>query len=60
VQCFYYTDGGIFLEHMRSDSLETYGYISISIDQVNRWMSFRAYPTQSHVRPHNLAGYPCG
>ncbi|KAJ5487995.1 hypothetical protein N7530_002295 [Penicillium desertorum] len=42
VQCFYYTDGGIFLEHMRSDSLETYGYISISIDQVNRWMSFRA------------------
>jgi hypothetical protein len=35
VQCFHYTDDGIFLEHMRGDTLD-YGYKNISIDQLNR------------------------
>lgn len=43
VQCFHYTDDGIFLEHMRGDTPETYGYKSISIDQLNRCISCPPY-----------------
>lgn len=60
VQCFYYTDDGIFLEHMRGDTREIYGYKNIIIDQLNKWISCRPYLSQSQVRSQNLGGYPCG
>lgn len=60
VQCFHYTDDGIFLEYMRGDTPESYGYKNISITQLNRWISCRPYSSQSHVRPQHLGCYPYG